>query len=195
MSSPKLNFPGISNFSLAIGGGANYYIPSFDQNWTDPKLGVGLNYGYGFYINTSSRLNEKYGITITSGKTFSKIQKEFVTEGVFQYSAEENLGVIPIILGLRRYMGKSFYVEPGVTIHLLKSKIKTSETHPFGKYEKADAGTKFGLNIAIGTDARIKKMVVDISVFGNITETKESFGIRDPMVYTGMKALIGFGKK
>lgn len=182
----------IPNFTLTVGGGANYFVPSVSKEWTDYDQGIGLRIGYNTTATLMVKVRDKIGFSLTSGKSFSGIHKQYVTEGVEQYRADFDLSYIPIILGARFYLGKSFYLEPGIGANLTTLNVKTSTDHPLGEYELSDKKTKFLGITSLGVDSRFGNLALDISGFAAITENYEAFGLIDPIFYTGIKVGIGY---
>lgn len=182
----------IPDLTLTVGGGANYFVPGVSREWTDYEQGIGLQMGYNATATLMVKVRDKIGFSLTSGKSFSGIHKQYLTEGVEQYRADYDLSYIPIILGARFYLGKSFYVEPGIGANLTTLTIKTSADHPLGEYELSDKKTKFLGITSLGVDSRFGNLALDFSGFAAITENYEAFGLIDPIFYTGIKIGIGY---
>ncbi|MBK6979068.1 MAG: hypothetical protein IPH28_19830 [Cytophagaceae bacterium] len=102
---------------------------------------------------------KKIGVTLSVAKSFSGVNKEFVTEGVFQYSKQETVDFIPIQVGLRTYLGKKIYFEPRLGIQFINFKTQTSEKHPFGKYSDLEKDSKFSFEFDLGTEIRSRFLV------------------------------------
>jgi hypothetical protein len=64
------------DFTLTVGGGANYFVPGLSKEWTDYEQGIGLQIGYNPTATLMVKIRDKIGLSLTSGKSFSGIHKQ-----------------------------------------------------------------------------------------------------------------------
>lgn len=191
----KVNKKNNLDFTVTVGGGGTYIPGGISDQWVVPENGLGVLYGFFGDVNAMVKVSKVFGVSASVGKSFTSVRKNYVTEGVPQYSSDQKIDNIPVTLGVRIYLGKTFYFEPQLGYNLMSLDTETSEEHPFGEYQSTDEDKKFTFGGALGLDIRKGNMAFNLAGQFLTSDNQETFGIIQPLSYAGLRLGIGFGTK
>lgn len=178
-------------FSISLGAELNQALGSESNAWKSAD-GVGILRSLGLSANFNFRFSKAFGVVIQTGFSQFEVQRNYNTEGVLQFTANDKLQRIPIQLGLRVYPFANFYIQPNAGGQLLNLISATSDDHPNGKTNYNTSGLKLGYGGVVGYELHIKKLFLDISGQYQIIANKNFAGSSEALNYTGLRVGIGF---